>query len=55
MKDRKLRKIAGGATAGCAVKKCKKTFHFYCAHKDKEAITKRIEMKKSDGPSVSYW
>lgn len=54
VKDKKRRKIAGGATAGCALKRCKKTFHFCCAHKDKEAVTRRIEMTKASDVSVSY-
>lgn len=30
-----------GATAGCAISKCSKTFHYYCAELDDVAITER--------------
>ncbi|XP_062606810.1 PHD finger protein 6-like, partial [Saccostrea cucullata] len=34
-----------GATAGCAISKCSKTFHFYCARLDDVAITKRMDAR----------
>ena len=34
-----------GATAGCALKACQKTYHYCCAYSDPTAITKRILMK----------
>ena len=51
-KDKKWKKV-GGATAGCAVPRCKKTFHFYCAAQDKDTITRRIEItNKNKGSAV---
>ena len=34
-----------GATAGCALKACQKTYHYCCAYSDPTAITKRMLMK----------
>ena len=34
----------GGATCGCAIKKCKLSFHFYCAHQSIQAITQRLKV-----------
>jgi len=39
-----------GATAGCALEKCKKTFHYYCAKKDNTASTQRYNAWESDQP-----
>lgn len=36
-----------GATAGCAIRKCQKTYHFTCAAQDKNVITKRIVIKQT--------
>lgn len=34
-----------GATSGCAISNCSKTFHYYCAKLDDVAITKRMEVR----------
>lgn len=38
----------GGATCGCAIKKCNKSFHYYCAKTSPSVLTKRIQIE-SDG------
>ncbi|XP_061175205.1 uncharacterized protein LOC133184247 [Saccostrea echinata] len=45
-----------GATAGCAISKCSKTFHFYCAKLDDVAVTKRMEVRylKENDKLVMY-
>ncbi|KAL5018776.1 hypothetical protein ScPMuIL_004498 [Solemya velum] len=45
-----------GATAGCAVPTCPRTFHFPCANSDKVVITKRmqVKMKESNLTRVLY-
>ena len=43
----KFKKV-GGATAGCAIKKCRHTYHFYCAAKANQVITRRIEVAKGN-------
>ena len=37
-----------GATAGCALKACQKTYHYCCAYSDPTAITKRMLIKIKD-------
>ncbi|XP_071130939.1 uncharacterized protein [Mytilus edulis] len=46
----------GGATAGCALRNCNKTFHFYCANCSNTAITKRmlIKYKEQNEQVVMY-
>ncbi|XP_063443810.1 uncharacterized protein LOC134724613 [Mytilus trossulus] len=46
----------GGATAGCALRNCNKTFHFYCANCSTTAITKRmlIKYKEQNEQVVMY-
>ncbi|XP_052070433.1 MATH and LRR domain-containing protein PFE0570w-like [Mytilus californianus] len=46
----------GGATAGCALRNCNKTFHYYCAYCSSTAITKRmlIKYKEQNEQVVMY-
>ena len=53
-KDRHINSF--GATAGCAIPQCNKTYHYYCAVLDKNAITARMEVfnKFSGRKTVKY-
>ncbi|KAK3579489.1 hypothetical protein CHS0354_028306 [Potamilus streckersoni] len=46
--------MSGGATAGCAVSRCKKSFHFYCAEINPQTITKRLKVKDKKKEIVLY-
>ncbi|ESO84252.1 hypothetical protein LOTGIDRAFT_229704 [Lottia gigantea] len=45
-----------GATCGCAVKQCRKTFHYYCAKTSQDCITKRlvVSFKNKNKITVLY-
>eukprot|EP00105_Crassostrea_gigas_P042412 XP_019926560.1 PREDICTED: uncharacterized protein LOC105337152 isoform X2 [Crassostrea gigas] len=45
-----------GATSGCAISNCSKTFHYYCAKRDGVAITKRMEVRylKENSTIIMY-
>ncbi|XP_033754592.1 uncharacterized protein LOC117337626 isoform X2 [Pecten maximus] len=55
-RKRKNKGKCNRATSGCAVKKCHKSFHYYCAKKSKQCITKRmlVRYKLSDEEKVLY-
>ena len=44
-----------GATAGCALLRCRKTYHYCCAYSDPTVITKRIESQgKEEGQGKEF-
>ncbi|KAL8592280.1 hypothetical protein ACOMHN_036914 [Nucella lapillus] len=48
-------KKSRGASSGCAVKTCRKTFHFTCASNHPEAVTKRLVVtKKKHNPDDKF-
>ncbi|KAK6170048.1 hypothetical protein SNE40_018534 [Patella caerulea] len=55
-KKGKSKGMLTGATSGCAVQSCRKTFHFYCARTSDECITKRlvVSFKSSGKITVLY-
>ncbi|XP_050390381.2 uncharacterized protein MAL13P1.304 [Patella vulgata] len=55
-KKGKSKGMLTGATSGCAVQSCRKTFHFYCARTSNECITKRlvVSFKSSGKITVLY-
>ncbi|OWF35219.1 uncharacterized protein LOC110443195 [Mizuhopecten yessoensis] len=54
--DKMRKKKCSRATSGCAVKTCRKSFHYYCAKKSEACITKRmlVRYKQSDEERVLY-
>ncbi|KAJ8321526.1 hypothetical protein KUTeg_000923 [Tegillarca granosa] len=41
-KDKSRKGKTNGATSGCAIRSCRKSFHYYCAKLDPVAVTKRM-------------
>ncbi|XP_046350649.1 uncharacterized protein LOC124131410 isoform X2 [Haliotis rufescens] len=39
---KKRKKVPRGATAGCAVRSCRRSFHYYCAKMSPDVVTKRL-------------
>ena len=54
-KHKKKSKMRGSASCGCAIKKCKKSFHFYCAKTSDKAITKRLEVTNSENEKEVWY
>ncbi|XP_060064171.1 uncharacterized protein LOC132544570 [Ylistrum balloti] len=54
--DKTRKRKCNRATSGCAVKTCRKSFHYYCAKKSDKCITKRmlVRYKLSDEERVLY-
>lgn len=52
----KAKDMFRGATAGCALDACRKTFHYYCAHEDEQTITKKmvVKSKSTERNAVLY-
>ena len=46
---RKGKKSMNGATAGCAVDTCRKTFHFYCARTTQTTVARKMVETMNDG------
>ncbi|XP_041362425.1 uncharacterized protein LOC121378359 isoform X2 [Gigantopelta aegis] len=49
-------KIKGGASAGCALRECRRSFHYYCAKTDDTTVTKRlvVSFKSKNKKTILY-
>jgi len=51
----KGKKSPNGATAGCAVQTCRKSFHFYCARTTATAVARKMVETLDSGTEIDRY